>query len=321
MRQGHFVSDTADFREFNLIRCNFDTWEANFAEIKQIYYEFEKLGIPTLQASRINSYRTAFQKLKDAADKGEFLDLDLGHKMINAQVEFSQLRRIVSATQATTNNEDWRKRLNQLASGHELSAEDLKNTSARDFQFETFIGAVCKLSGYQIEFDEPDLIVADKDVRFGIAAKRPRSHKTIEKNLRKAAKQVQKSGIEGIVALDLSFALYADKCINTNDLSGSHLFVKSAVDNYVKTNFDRIKHLCREELVMGALLHLHLPVLSFEAPNESPRLATAIRWTIVPFIEDKFERFLWALDFSKRCEIGLFGKRDASNDNTIFASH
>ena len=202
----------------------------------------------------------------------------------------------------------WNARLCQLVSGAEFSTLESNTASARDFQFESFIGAVCELSGYAVRFDEPDIVVTENDKAFGIAAKRPRNERRIENNCKKAVRQIRNSGMSGLIALDLSFALQADKCVNTNDLRGAQVHVEEVVNGFIHENNARLQQLCRDECVLGVLAHLQMPVINFGYPD-GPQLATAIRWTVAPFFESQIDGFFWANEFSRKCEIGLFGPR------------
>jgi hypothetical protein len=294
--------------KFDIERCNFDTWDANLRDIGEIYAEFSTLGISTVPASRINAYRDAFQSLMNAAGQNRKLDLSLAVRVLNGLVEFHQLRTILKAAQASSNEKEWKIRLRQLVSGAELVAKDTHLGSSRDFQFESFVGAVCELSGYAVRFDEPDIVVTNAGHAFGIAAKRPRNERKIERNCRKAAGQIRKSRLPGLIAIDLSFALHPDQCINTNDLRGGQVFVQEVANRFVHGNYNRLRDLCSDPDVLGVLFHAHMPVISF-GNSDGPQLATAIRWTVAPFCEPNTDGFIWATAFCSKCEIGLFGHR------------
>jgi hypothetical protein len=189
-----------------------------------------------------------------------------------------------------------------------MPSDGPQQSSARDFQFESFVAAVAELSGYRIRFDEPDMVVQNDICTFGIAAKRPRSSRTIEKNCRKAVRQIQQSGIPGIVALDVSLALYPKKCINTNALAGALTSVEVAVNRFVTERYNMLYDICAGDHVLGVLASLHLPVLNF-GHAVGPQLATAIRWTVVPFCAPSDKRLGWILQFAQVSELGLFGPR------------
>lgn len=305
------MTDGTHIARFDIERCNNNTWDSNLSEINAIYAEFDSLGIPTVSASRINSYRDAFQSLIDAAHEDRTLGLSLAVRLLNANVEFHQLRTILRAARWSDQRENWKRRLSQLISGAELPTNESDAASARDFQFESFVGAVCELSGYGVQFDEPDLVISGDGGPFGIAAKRPRNDRKVEKHCKKAIRQIRKSGMRGLIALDVSFAFQADQCINTNDLYGGQLFVESVANGFIHDNHARLKHLCAGECVLGVLVHVHMPVINYGHPNGT-QIATAIRWTVSPFFESELDGIKWAVNFSKKCEIGLFGPRESN---------
>lgn len=292
--------------KFNIERCNFNEWDENLREIEAIYAAFQSLGVPTVSLSRINAYRQAFKSLLVYSQQKRQLDLPLAGSIVNTMVEFHQMKTIVKAVKSSKNPEVWKDRLRPLISGAEFATRESNTASARDLQFESFVGAVCELSGYTIRYAEPDIILTEDSEVFGIAAKRPRNTLKIEKNYKKAVHQIRDSGLPGLIAIDLSFALQKDKCINTNDLSGAQMLVEEVANRFVRINYDRLRNLSTDDKILGALVHVQMPVINFGHPA-GPQLATAIRWTVAPFNKSDEEAFRWGCAFSRKCEVGLFG--------------
>jgi hypothetical protein len=301
-------------------RFTYNSFDENLHEIQQVYEQFERLGVPTVPSSRINSYRAAFESLKRAAAEERRLDLSLAEMMLHATVELAQLKTIIKAATAATERTAWDEQLRRLISGMSIPTPGSKHSPAHDFQFETFLAAVAELSGYKVSFDEPDVVVRDGTRVFGIAAKRPRSKRRIEKNCRKAANQIRQSGLPGIVALDVSFALYPNQCVNTNDLSGGLLFVQAAVSNFLKSYYHDLADACRDDGALGVLACLHLPVLNF-GHDPPPQLASAMRWLVAPYCDPGDERLRWIIDFAENCELGLFGPRSKPEDFNLVSIH
>jgi hypothetical protein len=294
-------------------RRNTCTWESCLAELEQAYAAIERLGVTTVSASRINAYRSAIQSFMDAGAGKRDFDVALAVRMMNAIVEVYQLRKIVKAAESSSQREMWRPRLIPLISGAESPKNEACAASARDSQFESFIGAVFELSGFGVEFAEPDLIISDDHQRFAIAAKRPRNAQAVDKNCKKAVRQIRKSGLPGLIALDLSFALQADRCINGNDSRAGVLYVDAVANSFIFDNHVRLRQLCGEPCVLGILAHVVMPFLNYDCPD-APELMTAIRWTVAPFVDSEADGFAWGNELSARCEIGLFGARIASDD-------
>lgn len=78
-----------------------------------------------------------------------------------------------------------------------------KVTPGRNFLFEHFVGARFSTAGCEVIQYEPDFICTYKGVRFGIAAKKLSIH-NLQSNISKAKKQIIKSGIQGLIVLDVS---------------------------------------------------------------------------------------------------------------------
>jgi hypothetical protein len=299
----HYL-ETIDIRR-NPLR----SWDDNLRLIDEIYSEFQNLDIATLGASRIRAYRDAFLALMTAAKHKSHRQQAVAENVLQTLVEFQRLRVIIEATRTSVQREAWQERLRQLVSGSAFPRQEESDSSAaRDFQFESYVAAVCELSGYGISFSEPDVIVRDQDCCFGIAAKRPRSSRTIDRNCRKATAQIKRSKLPGMVALDLSTALYPNQCINTNDLDGVILFVETAANHFIACHYDRLKYLCRDDSVFAVLVSLQLPALNL-GNLLGPQVVTGTRWVLAPMCEPQDARRGWIFDFTLKAELGLFGPR------------
>lgn len=292
---------TLDFEVFST-----RMWDDNLRTIDDIYSQFEALGIPTIGSSRIKAYRDVFISLDEAKNHKRQFAQSLAEKVLHTFVEFGQLQTILKAVRISTQQEAWRSQLRKLISGSGFPTPESKHSAARDFQFECFVAAVSELSGYSIRFNEPDVLVERDNHLFGIAAKRITSPRKIESNCRKAVRQILQSRLPGIVALDISYALYPNQCINTNDLQGGLRFVEGATNTFIVTYHKKLEAICREQLVLGVLAHLQLPVLNF-GHEEGPQLASAIRWTIDPFCSHDGQQLRWILQFAQDCQSGLLG--------------
>lgn len=311
---------SSSIETLDIERFTYNSFNENLREIQEIYEQFERLGVPTVPSSRINAYRAAFKSLKRAVEENRRPDLSLAAMMLHAMVEREQLKIIVRAAAASTDRAAWDEQLRRLVSGMSIPTPGSKHSPAHDFQFETYVAAVAELSGYKVSFAEPDVIVRNGTRVFGIAAKRPRSKRRIEKNCRKAANQIRQSGMPGIIALDVSFTLYPNQCVNTNDLLGGIRFVQAAVNNFVRSYYHDLGDACRDDGTLGVLVCLQLPVLNF-GHESAPQLASAVRWLLAPFCAPDDERLRWIIDFAEDCELGLFGPRSKPEDFNLVSIH
>lgn len=299
------MKEKTAFVRFDIPGRNDSSWDDTLLETQNILSYLENLGITTARNSRIGKYFSAYESFLEVTRGERNLDLSLALKMLNAQVEIHMLKKIVKAAEVSSNADLWKQRLIQITSGAESPIDESSSASARDFQFESFIGAVCELSGYGVSFDEPDLVIRDSREVFSIAAKRPRNEKNIEKNIKKAIRQIREAKIPSLVALDISFALQPEKCINTNDISGVRLMVEHITDRFVMNNYKLLRQLCSGEYVIGVLIHLIMPALNY-GYEQGTQLATGVRWAVAPFKKPHRKYIDWCIEFSKRCEVGLF---------------
>jgi hypothetical protein len=92
-----------------------------------------------------------------------------------------------------------------------LPQDDRRQTRGRDFQFELFVAAVCQSAGLvPVEHAEPDVTCTLDGTTFGVAAKRLKSFSKLERRLRAAAKQIQRTNLPGVIAIDTCVALNPD---------------------------------------------------------------------------------------------------------------
>ena len=70
-------------------------------------------------------------------------------------------------------------------------------------QFELYVGAVLALGGVSSHLAEPDLTFRYLGLTTGIAAKRVRSPAQLEKRVKGAVKQIQRTGTPGFVAVNV----------------------------------------------------------------------------------------------------------------------
>jgi hypothetical protein len=226
-------------------------------------------------------------------------------------VELRQLDTILRAAKAAPNLSVWRDHIEKLISGTHPEIPE-KLSPSWDFQFEALLAAVVQLSGYQIEFQEPDIVASDRNTTFGIAAKRPRTEAGLRRNLRKAARQISKSDRDGIIALDCSVILATDRAITTTDEAHAADFVKNILVHFLRNNAVEIDRIRCEQKVFAVLLTLDMPVTIVDSEWKSAvQMTTAFRWTIVPLVEVLDPRYSIAINFAENCQQGLFSNQSS----------
>lgn len=233
-------------------------------------------------------------------------------QLLQSIVDFEQLRVVYDAYASSAEKTRWYTPLMRTASGHPfpLHTHKREQSSGRDFQFECYIAAVFQLSGIDCELAEPDIAITHPDFPFRIAAKRPRDKETVLKNVKKAIKQIGTAGGKGIIALDLSDALFRGRLVKSESDHIAAEFADEMVGLYWREIRLRVHRLTARTNAVGLLMNLHLPVQTLSTEN-GRQLATAFKWLFValkpPATEDDAKRLM---RLPIVCESGMFGARD-----------
>jgi hypothetical protein len=271
--------------------------------VDRAYELFQELDVPTLGGSRIAEYRRLFNDYMAVGYDPVKMGLKRYTRLLHAVVEVDQLVLIASAARERPNA--WRGRLTSLISGPAFPLEAKRETVARDTQYECFIGAAAQLGGYDVRFQEPDVMVGRDGLIVGIAAKRPRHSSTVLKNCRRASRQIREVGLGGIVALDLSLAVFADFCVNTNDPLGAKEAVARTLWRFVESRADKLRLECRDAPVVGLLLTAYAPALVYHE-DKPPTLYSTKVWLAVQIARAGPENFRWFNEFVNYAHAAAF---------------
>lgn len=142
-----------------------------------------------------------------------------------------------------------------------FAQRDRGQSKGRDAQFELYIAAVCEAGGLTpVEFDEPDVTCHVEGVKYGVAAKRFKSVGKLETRLRKAADQIWRTGLPGVIALDLCMALNPDNArmilqIPDEKFADHH---SEALKQFVGQRHNKIQECVRGKGVRCVVIHDHV---------------------------------------------------------------
>ena len=147
-----------------------------------------------------------------------------------------------------------------------LPQDDVNRSRGRDAQCELYVAAVCEKAQLAPSFEEPDIQCHVKDRRLGIAAKRLKADSQFEKRFREGTRQIERSGIPGYIAIDITLAFHPANTpiVDVSDKKVTLAFelARSAfVDEYYK----RMKVWLRGRDVRGLVLLDHLFI--FRSPS------------------------------------------------------
>lgn len=253
------------------------TWSEVTRDLDKAYELFESLGVATLQSSRLAAYRRLYHEFSEAGHNPARIGLQRTTRLLHAALEADQL--ILIATAATAQPTVWQGRLGMLIAGAPFPLEAKHHAPARDVQYECFLGAAAQLAGYEVQFREPDLAILVNDVAIACAAKRPRHSSTVAKNCRRAVRQIRQGSEPGLVALDVSAALFSDFCINTNDTIGAKEIAARTLWTFVEKHSAELRSECQGANIIGILVTAYIPALVYG--DQVPTIYTTKVWSAV----------------------------------------
>ncbi len=250
------------------------SWALNAIE------RFETSGVRVPQHGRLREYAKQFEHAVRAIETGEAGRLNLEY-LHRALLDVTELSLIADQFATATPVNGFRYAANRAMKGGKLLGDEKNQSSARDFQFELFIGAIFKRGGYDVSFEDPDVIVRGSFGDVGIAAKRPRSMDNLPRLFEDADDQIDRSGKLGLIALDISFL------IMPNDL---HLpaaaeavpLLNAAVHAFAVDTREKASRLVRSPRTIGYISYGSMLVVDYDKPQlVAPRACTFGRFIAV----------------------------------------
>ena len=218
------------------------------------------LRIP--EGSRFSKYIDILERV--ATFTGPVIPLKESAFALVAQAhhEVEQLHFVVSRLSGAPEVKGWKSEVQQVLSGSYYPQHERHPRRARNVQFQLYLTALSKFAGYEVEIAEPDSVIATTEFKFGIAAKRLRSVKHAHQALSKARKQIIRSGLPGIIALDVGEIHNPRNVILTvSDPIIATQKVTDAVDDFIHKNYEMISHSYGDNSVFGLLVYM--PALFF----------------------------------------------------------
>lgn len=217
-------------------------------------------GIRPAASSRLIHYKKTLQRRMRSANWRN-TDADFERTVLYIY----QLERIVEMiTEVGSHPETpgWRDKVEAMLRGGPLPESIYQSSLARDTEFEVSLAAWLKRVGLAPEFKEPDIVLLDTDGPWAVSAKRPSSRKRLAKTIRKAASQIQMSGLDGIIAVEISKLIKADRTLSVYQTSSSHLAkVEQVANEFVRDNISAIRASTGTPAVFGVAVILETPCL------------------------------------------------------------
>jgi hypothetical protein len=226
-------------------------YEHDFDNLILMYDEvcnwFSGLGFE-YSKNRYGIYKKCFQKFTDLAEgKKDENDL-LGFKRSfdNAYIEVNEIIRIKNCL-SNVDVSEFLDQVKKVTSGQEFRG-NTDNDQARDFLFELSIASRFIQAGYSVTLNGICDVVVDlvDDGMLFVECKRVKSEAQIEKNVKKANKQVLKrirsdksSKVHGLVAVNITDLLPKTNMLYPDSLSAATAIHRGVSNNYVKTRLSQ----------------------------------------------------------------------------------
>lgn len=154
--------------------------------------------------------------------------------------------------------------------------ENERNSAARNFQFELFVGAWLTAGGLDVRMAEPDLQMTFLGRPVGVAAKRVSSQRQLLPRVKDAIEQIEASGLDGLVAISV------DPLIDDLHLTGNRDDITRAFETAVPELAGALAIAARHPRVVGLLaLGMHV---AWEDADPRPRVVMS------SFVDWKFFR-------------------------------
>lgn len=241
---------------------------------------FETAGVRVPQYGRLREYAKQFAHAVRAIETGEAGRLNLEY-LHRALLDVTELSLIAEQFATATPVKGFGYAADRAMKGGKLLGDEKNHSPGRDFQFELFIGAIFKRGGYDVWFEEPDVIVRGDFGDVVIAAKRPRSTDNLPKLFEDADDQIDRSGKPGLVAVDISFLIMPND-LHLPAAADAVRLLNAAVDAFAMDTRDNAPRLVRSPSTIGYISYASMLVVDYERPQlVVPRACTFGRFIAV----------------------------------------
>jgi hypothetical protein len=229
-------------------RTRIETGEFVIAAIKA-------LGVDVPASSRLMRMHRAYTNAIGSIRPGH-ADFET---VLEAERDMQQLEYIFEQDHARTRHPGLLKLLPKLINDSVLP-QARGDSTGRDAQLELFVAAICQAAGFiPVDYPEPDVTCVVDGVSLAIAAKRIKSEDQTEKRVAKAAKQIQKSGMPGVIALDTTIARNPKNerfTVPMPDDQFGRLYRKE-IDPFFRRHAEQMRDSAHGRGVLGLIVHDH----------------------------------------------------------------
>ena len=222
--------------------------------------QFGRFGVTVPERSRIKTmYRSVCND--DGSSRGWIPENDPNFDIAREALrDFKQLEFFFDQIGNDALKAEYLSLLNRIASDSDsvLPQDDDQNSPSRDAHAEAFVFAVCRNAGTTPILAEPDITCQVRGKTFSVAVKRIKNLSKLKTRVAKAGEQIHKSGLPGIICVEVTQAVnQANDYIYTNQ---SEQNLKRWWTDKMRLTTNTFLEDVQSEETRGILLHEHCPV-------------------------------------------------------------
>lgn len=229
---------------------------------KYVLERFKHYGVDVPASSRFKQFHQAV--CNDDGSSRDYISENESHfeTAWEALRDSRQLEFFFDQIRDDSENSKYAPIIKRMVKDSVFPQDDMENSHGRDAQAEAFAFAVCKNAGLNPILEEPDVSCTMNDQKLGIAVKRIKSLPQLEKRLMKAAEQIERTGMTGIISAEITPAVNPENLsIATNQNEDQVRFWWTAKMKKAVGDCDaRLWQALEDKGVLGVFLHEHCAV-------------------------------------------------------------
>lgn len=227
-----------------------------FEQANYVYESLLSLGVKLNPSSRIAVMRNALC-FPDGAPRPPILYDDPSFNVVKEGIRDIQVLEFIFDTLPNLDALIGKGKLRRLIKDNIFPQEDKKTSFGRNFQFELFVASVCAIANLNPRLEEPDVVFDIKGQRFSFAVKRIQNIDRLEQRIDEGACQIEKAGIPGLIALDVSRAMNHDNVSIDHPASDYELALaaKKMIAEFERRHYSTIRDASRGKEVRGVIVH------------------------------------------------------------------
>jgi len=218
--------------------------------------EYAKNGINLPPNSFVMDYIKSAELLDSAWSKGDRTITEDKEKFSKVLENTLECFRLGSALKWAMNKNTLDRSLRHILKGS-IDPTDKKRTEAKDFCFELQIIEILESAGINADLIEPpDIVFTLDDLELVIACKCAYSLGNLEKNIRKATRQIVKAGKKGLIALSIDGLVDHLRLLLVKDEHEIHNLIDGYATAFIRKYEKSFPFWIRSRNVIGIIISL-----------------------------------------------------------------